>query len=60
MSKFAKDLIESLTEAAAHARGEQPEGVRLTSVRIPNVKSHRDLAQDVDRMSVIHNKKPTG
>jgi putative transcriptional regulator len=40
MSKFGEDLIESLTEAVAHARGE-PSGVRVQSVEMPDVKAIR-------------------
>jgi putative transcriptional regulator len=42
MGKFGKELIESLMEAAAHARGEHPEGMRISEVRLPDVKSIRE------------------
>ncbi len=40
MSKFGDDLIESLTEALAHARGE-PTGVRVQTVSVPDVRAIR-------------------
>ncbi len=40
MSKFGKDLIESLTDAVAHARGEAS-GVRLHTVEVPDVRAIR-------------------
>jgi putative transcriptional regulator len=41
MSKFEKDLLESLAEAAAHAKGEKT-GMRETIVRVPDVKAIRE------------------
>ena len=40
MSKFGEELIESLTDALAHARGE-PSGVRERKVEIPDVRAIR-------------------
>jgi putative transcriptional regulator len=40
MSKFADDLIESQTEALAHARGEKT-GVRVHTVEVPDVRAIR-------------------
>ena len=40
MSKFGKDLIESLTEAVAHAQG-KPSGVRTYIVEVPDVRAIR-------------------
>jgi putative transcriptional regulator len=40
MSKFADDLIESLTEALAHARGEKT-AVRVHTVEVPDVRAIR-------------------
>lgn len=37
MSKFGDELIESLTDAVAHARGEQT-GVRVHTVAMPDVR----------------------
>jgi len=40
MSKFGEDLIESLTQAVAHARGEAS-GVRVHAVEVPDVRAIR-------------------
>jgi putative transcriptional regulator len=40
MSKFGKELIESLTDAVAHARGEVS-GVRVQMVEVPDVRAIR-------------------
>ena len=40
MSKFGEDLIESLTDALAHARGEES-GVRVHTVEVPDVRAIR-------------------
>ncbi len=40
MSKFGKELIESLTDALAHANGE-PSGVRVRTVEVPDVRAIR-------------------
>jgi putative transcriptional regulator len=40
MSKFGNELIESLTDAVAHARSE-PSGVRLRTVEVPDVRAIR-------------------
>lgn len=39
MSKFGKELIESLTDAVAHARGERS-GVRVHPVEVPDGTSN--------------------
>lgn len=41
MSKFGKELIESMKEAAAHARGRRVVGMRVTKVKMPDVKAIR-------------------
>lgn len=41
MSEFEKDLLESLAEAAAHAKGEKT-GVRETVLLVPDVKAIRE------------------
>jgi len=41
MGKFGKDLIESLSQAAAHAAGRRLKGTRVTKVEIPDVKAIR-------------------
>ena len=40
MSKFGNDLIESLTDALAHARGDKS-GVRVQTVEVPDVRAIR-------------------
>jgi len=41
LGKFAKELIESLTQAAAHAKGRRVKGMRVTKVELPDVKAIR-------------------
>jgi putative transcriptional regulator len=41
MSKFGEELIESMQQAAAHAGGRKVPGVRVTTVKIPDVKAIR-------------------
>jgi putative transcriptional regulator len=41
MGKFGGELIESMTQAAAHARGRRGRGLRVTKVEVPDVKSIR-------------------
>ena len=41
MGKFAKELIESLSQAAAHAEGRRVKGVRVTKVETPDVRAIR-------------------
>lgn len=41
MSKFGKELIESLGQAVAHARGRRIAGMRVTVVDVPDVKAIR-------------------
>ncbi len=44
MSKFGRELIASMKQAAAHAQGQKARGLRLTKVEKPNVKApHRSL-----------------
>jgi len=40
MSKFGNELIEGLTDALAHARGEKS-GVRMHTVEVPDVRAIR-------------------
>jgi putative transcriptional regulator len=42
MSKFGKDLIESMQQAAKHASGGKVRGMRITAVEIPDVKAIRE------------------
>jgi hypothetical protein len=39
MSPFANELIASLKQAAAHAKGRKVRGMRVTTVEMPDVKS---------------------
>ena len=41
MSKFGRDLIESMEQAATHARGRKVPGMRVTRVKMPDVKAIR-------------------
>jgi len=41
MSKFGRDLIASLKQAAAHAQGRKPRGMRVTVVEVPDVRAIR-------------------
>jgi putative transcriptional regulator len=41
MSKFGQELIESLKQAAEHARGSKVPGMRVMRVEIPDVKAIR-------------------
>jgi putative transcriptional regulator len=41
MGKFGKELIESLTEAAAHAKGRRVKRVRVAKVKTSKVKAIR-------------------
>jgi len=52
MAKFAKELITSLRQAAAHACGRKLRGVRVTRVEIPDVKAiRRSLRMSQNRFS---------
>ena len=41
MSKFGRELIESMTQAAKFARGRKVPGMRVTTVAMPDVKAIR-------------------
>lgn len=41
MSSFGNELIESLEQAAAHARGRRVAGMRVSVVDVPDVKAIR-------------------
>ena len=52
MSKFAKELIESMQQAAGHARGRRVPGMRVSKVAIPDVKAiRRSLKMSQDRFA---------
>lgn len=55
MSKFARELIESLQQAAAHAEGRRSKTVRVTKVEIPDVKAiRRSLRMSQHRFSAAY------
>jgi putative transcriptional regulator len=41
MGKFAKELIESMQQAAKHAAGKKLRGLRVSKVELPDVKAIR-------------------
>jgi len=41
MGKFAKDLIESMQQAARHAAGTRVRGLRVSKIELPDVKAIR-------------------
>ena len=41
MSRFGKELIESMTQAAAHAQKGRRRGMRVMKVKVPDVKAIR-------------------
>lgn len=41
VTKFGNELIESMTQAVAHARGRKVRGMRVTTVAKPDVKAIR-------------------
>jgi putative transcriptional regulator len=41
MGKFGDELITSLKQAAAHASGRKPRGMRVTKIEVPDVKAIR-------------------
>lgn len=52
MARFAKELIESMQQAAEHARGRKVRGVRVAKVEIPDVKAiRRSLKMSQDRFA---------
>lgn len=42
MSKFGKELIESMQQAAQHVQGSKVRGMRVTTVELPDVKAIRE------------------
>jgi putative transcriptional regulator len=55
MSKFGSELIESLKEAAEHARGGKVRGMRVTKVELPDVKAiRRALHMSQDEFSAVY------
>jgi putative transcriptional regulator len=55
MSKFGNELIASMKQAAAHARGRKVRGMRVTKVEIPDVKAiRRSLRMSQQRFAVAY------
>ena len=55
MSKFGKELIERMQQAAAHAGGRKVPGVRVTTVETPDVKAIRKaLHMSQHRFAVLY------
>jgi putative transcriptional regulator len=55
MSKFGKDLIESIEQAARHAGGKKLRGMRVTKVKVPDVKAiRRSLKMSQHRFSTAY------
>ncbi len=55
MGKFGKELITSMEQAAAHARGHKPRGIRITKVKTPDVKAiRRFLRMSQHRFAAVY------
>ncbi len=55
MSKFGKDLIASMEQAVAHARGRRVPGMRITKVAVPDVKAiRRSLRMSQQRFAAAY------
>jgi len=55
MSKFGRDLIASLKQAAAHAQGCKPRGMRVTVVEVPDVRAlRRSLRMSQQRFAAAY------
>jgi putative transcriptional regulator len=55
MSKFGQDLIESLKQASEHAQGRKVPGLRVTTVKVPNVRAiRRALRMSQHRFAVAY------
>jgi putative transcriptional regulator len=55
MSKFGKELITSMKQAAAYAQGRKVRGMRLTKVESPDVKAiRRSLRMSQHRFAVTY------
>jgi putative transcriptional regulator len=55
MSKFGQELIESLKQAAEHARGGKVPGMRITKVALPDVKAiRRSLRMSQDEFATVY------
>jgi putative transcriptional regulator len=56
MSKFGKELIESMQQAAKRAAGKKVRGLRVSKVELPDVKAIRVAL----RMSPHHSRRRIG
>ncbi len=55
MSKFGRELIESMQEAVEYAKGRKPPGMRVTIVPLPDVKAiRRSLRMSQQRFAVTY------
>lgn len=55
MSKFADELIASLKQAVAHAKGKKVRGMRVRTVDVPDVKAiRRSLRMSQQRFAVAY------
>ena len=55
MSRFGKELIESLKQAAEHAKGNKVRGMRVTKVELPDVKAiRRSLRMSQDQFAAVY------
>jgi putative transcriptional regulator len=55
MSRFGEELIESLKQAAAHSRGRKVAGMRVTTVKVPNVRAiRRSLRMSQHRFAIAY------
>jgi putative transcriptional regulator len=55
LSKFGKELIASLEQAAAHAGGRKVPGMRVTRVELPDVKAiRRPLRMSQHRFAIAY------
>ena len=55
MSKFGKELIASMEQAAKHGTGRKVRGMRVTKVEIPDVKAiRRSLRMSQHRFAVAY------
>ena len=55
MSKFGRDLIEGMRQAAEHASGRKVPGMRVTIVKLPDVKAiRRSLRMSQQRFAATY------
>jgi putative transcriptional regulator len=55
MGKFASELIASLKQAVAHAKGRKVRGMRVTTVEMPDVKAiRRSLRMSQQRFALAY------